>query len=73
MGRKREGHLFGVVRPSEDGHTRITEGEGYTVVGGSKESHEEMQEKTAKIREEIDKRGTIRSHEELQEIAEKVK
>jgi hypothetical protein len=68
----REGHLLGVVWPAPDGHRRITNGEGYTVVGGSQEAHEQMQERTAKIREEIDKRGEIRSAEEFQEIADKV-
>lgn len=44
------------------------------MVGGDKESHERLQEGTAKIKEEIDKRGgKVRCPEEFKEIVDKAR
>ena len=40
-----------------DGHKRMTRGENFALVGGSKETHEEMTEKAVKINEELSNRG----------------
>ena len=40
-----------------DGHKRITKGENFALVGGSKDTHEEMTEKAVKINEKLDARG----------------
>jgi hypothetical protein len=40
-----------------DGHKRITRGENFALVGGSRETHEEMTEKAVKINEELSSRG----------------
>jgi len=40
-----------------DGHTRITRAEDITLVGGSQETHEQMQETAIKITEEAKRRG----------------
>lgn len=40
-----------------DGHKRMTRGENFALVGGSKETHEEMTEKAVKINEELTNRG----------------
>ena len=40
-----------------DGHKRITKGDNFALVGGSKDTHEEMTEKSVKINEKLDSRG----------------
>jgi len=41
----------------DDGHTRITQADDITLVGGSQETHERMQETAIKITEEAKRRG----------------
>lgn len=40
-----------------DGHKRLTTGSNFALVGGSKETHEQMTEKAVKINEKLDQRG----------------
>ena len=40
-----------------DGHKRVTTGPNFALVGGSKDTHEEMTEKAVKINEKLDARG----------------
>lgn len=40
-----------------DGHRRITEIEHFLLVGGSSETHEQMQETAMRFGEELEKRG----------------
>jgi len=58
-----------------DGHKRVTTGPNFALVGGSKDTHEEMTEKAVKINEKLDAKGktleTI-SHEEFDDIAHSV-
>ena len=56
-----------------DGHKRITSGPNFALIGGSKDTHEEMTEKVIKINEQLKKRGKELhqlGHEELDEIAQ---
>jgi len=58
-----------------DGHKRITTGENFALVGGSKETHEVMTEKAVKINEKLAAKGKKleeASCEELDEIAHAV-
>ena len=58
-----------------DGHKRMTTGPNFALVGGSKETHEEMTEKAVKINEKLKERGKQLhevSHEELDDIAQAV-
>ena len=58
-----------------DGHKRITKGENFALVGGSKDTHEEMTEKAVKINEKLDARGKQLedvSREEFDDIAHDV-
>ena len=58
-----------------DGHKRITKGENYALVGGTKETHEKMTETAVKINEKINSRGKRLeevSHEEFDDIAHDV-
>jgi len=49
--------LLGVGFDGEDGHTRITRGDEFYLVGGSEQTHDVMQEKAIKFSEELQKRG----------------
>ncbi len=47
-----------------DGHKRVTTGKNFALVGGSKETHEEMTEKAIKVNEKLAQRG-----KELHEVS----
>jgi len=66
--------LLGVGLDS-DGNKRITTGKNFTLLGGSKETHEVMTEKAIKINEKLKARGKQLenvSHEEFDDIAHEV-
>ena len=66
--------LLGVGLDS-DGHKRITTGPNFALVGGSRETHEEMTEKVIKINERLAARGKQLgevSGEEFADIAQAV-
>lgn len=58
--------LLGLGLDCKDGHVRITKGENFRLFGGSKETHEMMQEKAIKFNEQLEKR-----RKSLDEINEK--
>jgi len=49
--------LLGLGLDGNDGHVRITRGPNFDLVGGSKETHEVMQEHAIKFNEELSRRG----------------
>ena len=58
-----------------DGHKRITQGENFALVGGTKDTHDEMTEKALKINEKLADRGKRLddvSREEFDDIAHDV-
>jgi hypothetical protein len=72
--KKRKALLLGVGLDS-DGHKRVTTGPNFALVGGSKETHEEMTEKAVKINEKLKAKGKDLhevSHEEFDDIANSV-
>ena len=56
MGRFYRRVLLGLGLDAKDGHVRITKGKNFRLLGGSKETHEMMQEKAIKFNEQLDKR-----------------
>jgi len=48
--------LLGLGLDCKDGHVRITKGKNFRLLGGSKETHEIMQEKAVKFNEQLDRR-----------------
>ena len=75
MKRKQKKWLLGVGFDSKDGHKRITKSENFLLLGGSKETHEEMREKVTKLNEELKKRGKDldgTNSKELEEIAQRL-
>ena len=72
--KKRKAVMLGVGLDS-DGHKRITKGPNFALVGGSKDTHEQMTEKAIKINEKLKLRGKQLhevSHQEFDDIAHEV-
>lgn len=72
--KKKKALMLGVGLDS-DGHKRVTTGENFALVGGSKETHEAMTEKAVKINEKLAKKGKRLeevSREEFDDIAHSV-
>ena len=58
-----------------DGHKRVTTGDNFVLVGGSKETHEVMTEKAIRINEKLAAKGKVLeqvSREEFDDIAHSV-
>ena len=67
--------LFGLGLDSKDGHVRITKGDNFRLYGGSKQTHEIMQEKAIKFNEHLGKKKkTLESltKKEFVDIARKI-
>lgn len=62
--------LLGVGLDNRDGHKRITQGEQFTLVGGSQETHERMTETVVKTFEDLKQRGKHLQTVERRELAE---
>lgn len=56
MGRLYKKILLGMGFDSKDGHVRVTRGKNFALLGGSEETHEEMQEKAVKFNEHLNRR-----------------
>ena len=72
---KQKALLLGLGLDGKDEHVRITRGDNFRLLGGSEETHEEMQEKAIKFNEALTKRKK-ELHEisptEFHEIADEV-
>lgn len=55
--RKNKAALLGLGLDNDDGHVRVTRGENFHLMGGSAETHEDMQEKCIKFNEKLQDRG----------------
>lgn len=63
-------HLLGVGLDNDDGHTRITRAEDFSLVGGSASTHERMTETAIKTFEELKSRGKTIHQVEPHELAD---
>ena len=50
---KRKAMLLGIGLDNDDGHLRATRGENFHLLGGSHDTHQEMQEKCIKFNEKL--------------------
>jgi hypothetical protein len=50
--------LLGLGLDGKDGHVRVTRGRNFSLLGGSRDTHDAMQEKAIKFNEELDRRQT---------------
>ena len=68
--------LLGLGLDNDDGHTRLTRGKNFVLLGGSQDTHSAMQETAIKINEHLDRQGKRLedvSVKELREICREVK
>lgn len=49
--------MLGVGLDNKDGHTRVTKGENFCLLGGSEETHERMTETAIKVNEKLQAKG----------------
>ena len=49
--------ILGLAFDNDDGHTRLTRGQNFVLVGGSQDSHAIMQETAIKVNESLERRG----------------
>ena len=63
-------HLIGLGLDNNDGHTRLTRADQFTVAGGSEETHERMTETLMKTCENLERRGKSLNDADVREIAE---
>jgi hypothetical protein len=49
--------VLGLGLDAKDEHVRITRGKNFELLGGSKDTHEQMQEKCIKLNEKLQERG----------------
>ena len=54
---KKQSAILGVGLDNQDGHTRLTRGKNFVLVGGSQDTHAVMQETAIKVNERLDKAG----------------
>ena len=55
--KKKDAALLGVGFDNQDEETRLTKGDNYLLVGGSKQTHEIMQETAVRVNEQLEKKG----------------
>ena len=69
-------NILGIGLDNDDEHVRVTRGDNFHLIGGSHDTHENMQEKCIKFNEKLSERGkTMEQLEqtELIDIAEECK
>jgi hypothetical protein len=67
--------LLGLGFDAKDGHTRITKGKNFYLLGGSKNTHAQMQEASIKLNEQLKKRKKTLdqiTEKEFVEITDKI-
>jgi hypothetical protein len=62
--------LLGLGLDAVDQHKRITRGEGFSLVGGSEETHERMTETVIKTSEDLSRKGRTIADARPEELAE---
>lgn len=55
--RRRSAAMLGLGLDNDDGHTRLTRGKNFVLVGGSQQTHAVMQETAVKVNEHLDRRN----------------
>jgi hypothetical protein len=64
--------LIGVGLDNQDGHKRVTQGEEFLLVGGSEETHEQMQDVAIHVTESLKNKGKRLQDAEFQEVIDLV-
>lgn len=69
-GRKQVVGLLGVGLDNTDGHKRVTRNEEFLIVGGSQETHEQMQDVSIRFQESLRERGKALPEAEVEEVTD---
>jgi hypothetical protein len=64
--------LIGVGLDNQAGHKRVTQGEEFLLVGGSEETHEQMQDVAIHVTESLKNKGKRLQDAEFQEVIDLV-
>jgi len=67
---QKKAHLLGLGLDCEDGHKRITKAEGFSILGGSEQTHDRMTETVCKTFEDLDQKNKKLEEVEPQELAD---
>jgi hypothetical protein len=65
--------FLGVGLDNADGHRRLTRTENFLLVGGSEETHEQMQDVTIRFNESLEKRGKRLQDASVPEVVDLMK
>jgi hypothetical protein len=68
--RRKKGLLVGVRLDEGDGHSRVSRGEDFLAVGGTKEAHEHLRETVAEVSDEVKRRGRALAEVRRKEFSE---
>ena len=68
----RTAHILGLGLDNKDGHKRLTQGDDFTIAGGSAETHERMTETMVKTFEDLKRKGRTLAESDPREVAELV-
>jgi len=68
--RRKKGLLVGVRLDEGDGHSRVSRGEDFLAVGGTKEAHEHLRETVAEVSDEVKRRGRAMAEVRRKEFRE---
>ena len=63
-------HLMGLGLDCTDGHKRITQGDKFSILGGSDKTHDNMTETQCKTFEDLSKKGKTLEEASMEEISE---
>jgi hypothetical protein len=62
--------FLGLGLDNKDGHQRLTRTDSFLLVGGSKDTHEKMQDFSIRFNESLEERGKLLHEATLEEILE---
>jgi hypothetical protein len=65
--------ILGLGLDGDDGHRRITQAEDVLLLGGSEETHEQMQETVIKVAEALDRKGKRVRDAAAEELADLIR
>jgi len=60
--------ILGLAFDNDDGHTRLTRGKNFVLLGGSQDTHAVMQETAIKVNERLDRAGKRLEEVPLKEL-----
>ena len=66
-------HLFGLGLDGTDGHKRITQSEKFSIIGGSKQTHDKMTETLIKTVEDLSIKGKSLEETSMEEVSDLIR